>query len=116
MYERCVTDIQSFTEDDTLRDMLVQALKMFLENSRETGRPMYSNMFKGKLNELKKLSTNTDKQIRIVQQTLDNGWNNFYEIKTNNSRNRSAKDIEHLRTMTDDDIANKEDMTIYEKF
>ena len=116
LYERCVTDIQSFTEDDTLRDMLVQALKMFLENSRETGRPMYSNMFKGKLNELKKLSTNTDKQIRIVQQTLDSGWNNFYEIKTNNSRSKSAKDIEHLRTMTDDDIANKEDMTIYEKF
>ena len=35
---------------------------------------------------LKKLSDDNYTQRNIVQQTLDNGWNNFYELKTDSRK------------------------------
>jgi len=100
LYEGCVDEINSFTQDTKLRELLVDFLKICLENSRESGKPFYKNTFKGKLNLLKGLSDNTDMQIRIVQQTLDNGWAGFYEIKEDTRRRRNtgnvAEDIEGL--------------------
>ena len=98
LYEKCVSIIYDFTDDAILREMLIKSLQMFLENSRESGSPFYTNHFKGKLNTLKKLSDDNYEQRKIVHQTLDNGWNNFYEIKTNNRKKTGnfAKDIEQL--------------------
>ena len=83
LWDKCVSAIDDFTEDNILRELLVTSLKMFMENSREANTPFYTNHFKGKLNNLKKLSEDNYQQRKIVQQTLDNGWNNFYELKEN---------------------------------
>ena len=83
LWDKCVSAIDDFTEDNILRELLVASLKMFMENSREANTPFYTNHFKGKLNNLKKLSEDNYQQRKIVQQTLDNGWNNFYELKEN---------------------------------
>ena len=98
LFDKCVNMIKEFTEDASLQDMLVASFKLFSENSRESGVPFYSNHFKGKLNNLSKLSDNLTEQKKIVQQTLDNGWNNFYAIKQNGKRrtNNFAEDVEHL--------------------
>lgn len=90
LYDKCVIMIENFTDDAILRELLVSALKVFLENSRESGHPMYTNQFKGKLNTLKRLSNDNYIQRKIVQQTLDNGWNNFYELKTNNNKKNNT--------------------------
>ena len=84
MYSKCVNLINDFTEDDKLRDMLVIFLNNCLEASKETGRPFYTNNFKGKLNQLKKFDEKDLK--KIVKQTLDSGWLGFYELKTNNAK------------------------------
>lgn len=81
LWDKCVSEIDNFTDDVILREYLIEYLKKCLENSREAGRPMYLNNFKGKLNKLKQLSTDNHIQRKIVLQTLDNGWNAFYELK-----------------------------------
>ena len=86
MYDKCVSVINDFTDDEILRNMLVESFKLFLANNKESDTPFYSNTFKGKLNKLKKLSDDNYTQRKIVQQTLDNGWNNFYELKTDSRK------------------------------
>lgn len=92
LYDKCVSMINDFTTDTILGKKLVDALKLFLENSREANTPFYSNHFKGKLNALSKLSDDTITQRKIVQQTLDNGWNNFYELKTDKRKSNNTHD------------------------
>jgi len=100
LYDKCVNMINEFTDDTILQELLVASLRLFLENSKESSTPFYSNTFKGKLNNLRKLSDDDYDLRSIVQQTLDNGWNNFYEVKRNNkSKNKTgnfARDVEHL--------------------
>ena len=43
------------------------------------------------------LSEDNYEQREIVLQTLDNGWNSFYELKKNTRRTGNvSRDIEHL--------------------
>lgn len=93
LYERCIHIIDDFTDDEILRELLTHALKLFLENSKESGKSFYTNNFKGKLNILKSLSEDNYTQRKIVKQTLDNGWNGFYELKSRKSNKSSASDM-----------------------
>ena len=81
LWDKCVSLINDFTDDTILREYLIQFLKRCLENSKESGIPIYQNTFKGKLNKLKQLSTDNYIQRKIALQTLDNGWSGFYELK-----------------------------------
>lgn len=100
LYEQCVDLINEFTDDEELRYLLRKFLNVCLENSRDSGQPFYKNTFKGKLNNLSKLSDEVGKQIHIVCQTLDNGWAGFYELKEDKPRRGrtgdTSKDIENL--------------------
>ena len=99
LYDKCVSLINEFTDDSILRDLLIASLKLFLENSRESGAHFYTNHFKGKLNDLKKLSEDNYEQRKIVQLTLDKGWNGFYSVKTDSVKKKTgnfAEDVEHL--------------------
>ena len=98
LFDKCVSAIDDFTEDNVLRELLIASLKLFLENSREAGTPFYTNHFKGKLNNLKKLSEDSYEQRKIVQQTLDNGWNGFYAIKDNRNKKEASTDIGYTST------------------
>ena len=81
LWDKCVSEINDFTDDEILREWLTEFLKMCLDNSKESGTPFYTNTFKGKLNKLKQLSTDNYIQRKIVMQTLDNGWAGFYALK-----------------------------------
>lgn len=89
LYQKCLDLINDFTDNEELRHSLTECFKLFSENSRDAGMPFYANNFKGKLNTLAKLSTDTEMQIKIVQQTLDSGWQNFYAIKGDIKRKSS---------------------------
>ena len=101
LYDKCVNLINDFTNDIILSKVLIECLKMFLENSRECNTPFYTNTFKGKLNKLKSLSDDIIIQRKIVKQTLDNGWNNFYELKGNNSYNKKGNTHDRLNESGD---------------
>ncbi len=86
LYDSCSDMIDEYTNNAILRTHLHSFLKICLENSREAGRPFYQNMWKSKLTKLSELSDNIDMQIKIVKQTLDSGWSNFYELKDDKSK------------------------------
>lgn len=94
LYSKCVCLIDDFTTDAILRELLISFLRNCLDNAKESGKPFYTNNFKGKLNTLKSLSDDNYVQRKIVQQTLDNGWNGFYELKNNKRavKNDSSSD------------------------
>ena len=89
LWDKCVSLIDDFTDDYWLRHSLTVALKMFIDNSKESGTPFYTNNFKGKLNTLKSLSTDVKTQLDIIDQTLTHGWNNFYALKTETVKNNT---------------------------
>ncbi len=98
LYEKCVSVIDNFTNDSTLRELLITALRQFLDNSKESSRPFYTNNFVGKLNHLKALTddhgyTDVSLAIKIVQQTLDKGWNDFYDLKQDKNKKAPATDM-----------------------
>ena len=105
LWDNCVNLINSFNPDPVLRSKLIEVLKQFLDNSREAGKPFYTNNFKGKLNNLKRLADDhgyMDVQyaIQVIQQTLDKGWNDFYDIKQTNSKPVSTDMDRHSVRMT----------------
>lgn len=109
LYDKCLLIINEFTDDTILQELLIASLKLFLENSRESGTPFYTNTFKGKLNNLKKLSEDNYVQRDIIKQTLDNGWNNFYELKSKSRKSGNARDrIEQLPEVEETTKAEKE--------
>ena len=102
LYDKCVNLINDFTDDAILREMLVKSLQMFLENSRESGKTLYTNHFKGKLNILKNLSDDNYEQRKIVKQALDNGWKSFYALKSDKKRTGNfTKDVENLTGLSE---------------
>lgn len=97
LWDKCVNMIDAFTGNSDIRRGLIECLKLFIQNSKEADRPFYSNNFKGKLNNLAKLSYNSEEQLKIIRQTLDRGYNDFYEVTEGKSTKRNAiTDIEHL--------------------
>ena len=98
LYQKCMAMTEEYTQNETLRKYLTDFLKICLENSQEGGKPFYSNHWKSKLTKLSELADNEDMQIKIVKQTLDNGWANFYAYKDGGGRRTGdfAKDVEHL--------------------
>ena len=116
LYESCSDMIEEYTNNAILRTHLQSFLKICLENSREAGRPFYQNMWKSKLTKLSELSDNTDTQIKIVKQTLDNWWSNFYEYRGDRKKTgNTAHDIEKLYGGMNE-RADKEHMTYGEKY
>jgi len=99
LYQKCMDMIDEYTTNVVLREKLKECFKLFTENNREVGKPLYANQFKGKLNMLSDLATDSATQIKIVEQTLKLGYNGFYELKEDKPRKRTgnvAHDIEHL--------------------
>jgi protein-arginine kinase activator protein McsA len=90
-YQKCMDMIDEYTTDSTLRKKLAECYKLFTENSRDIGRPFYANNFKGKLNVLSGLASDVATQIKIVDNTLQNGWNGFYELKQEQKRKSSSR-------------------------
>jgi len=87
LYEKCLEHIDKFcseNECDELKSDLEQFVKNLLEASKETGKPIYSNIIIAKINKLKKFNKN--KWAKIVTNTLDNYWLNFIDIKDENDK------------------------------
>lgn len=113
LYQKCQAVINEFTNDTILQSFLTEFLKRCLANSKESGIPFYTNTFKGKLNKLKALSDDNYAQRDIVKQTLDNGWNAFYELKkqSNGAYNDVASEFGVVKSWkhSEEDIKRQED-------
>lgn len=92
LYQKCIDLINDYTTDEKLKNVLIQYLDFRLENSQTTGKPFYSNNFKGLLNTLDKVikeSDNTVTKVDIVQKALNGCYMNFFAV--NNINTGSSK-------------------------
>lgn len=78
LYTKCVSLIDQKTNDTEIRSLLIDWLNMLLEKYKSTGRVLYVNVFKGKLN---MLNNYDDKSWeKIIKYNIMKGYEGFYPI------------------------------------
>lgn len=78
LYTKCVSLIDQKTNDTEIRSLLIDWLNMLLEKYKSTGRVLYVNVFKGKLN---MLNDYDDKSWeKIIKYNIMKGYEGFYPI------------------------------------
>ncbi len=87
-FERCLEYIKEFTDDENVRNSLVEFLNMLLEKSRLDGKTVYANQFKGKLSKLNSIPK--EDWLECIQKATACGWMNFYPVSNTNN---SAKNV-----------------------
>ena len=85
LYSKCISLIYNKTEDDKIRQLLINWLNMILEKYRSRGKVLYTNVFKGKLNMLDKFDKND--WAEIIEYNLQRGYEGFYPIPVSNYSN-----------------------------
>lgn len=101
LFQNCIDLIMNFTEDEEVRDMLVDYLKMRLEI---TDKKFGVNTFKGYLKKLRTLTESKAECLKIIQQAIDRQYLTFYPLKEygkRTKRNFESMDIEHSVHITE---------------
>jgi DNA-binding Lrp family transcriptional regulator len=87
LYSKCVSHINAFTENETIRKLLVTYLNVRLQSDK----PLGEKQWKGILNKLAGLTDNEHEQLEIIQQSIDRGYLSFFPI----SRWQGRKRVDH---------------------
>lgn len=87
LYDKCVNAIDEYIGDNNLRDSLVRYLEFRLSVK---DKPLYVSQWKALLRKLLTMDNSIDNLIKIVNQSLENGWLSFYELKDNKTYNRKT--------------------------
>ena len=74
---------QSCMNNIVLQEKLKEYLDLRLQIARSEGKNYFTNQWKGTLNELDKLTSDTSTMVKIVEQSIRNGWKGFYPLKEN---------------------------------
>lgn len=88
LYEQSMDYVDDNIEDLILRENVKDWIKFMFNLYREQGKTLYLNVVKSKVNRL--LTFNPEDRISIVLNALDNGWQNFYEPKSNKKSRSKA--------------------------
>ena len=91
LWDKCVQVINDYTDNEELRTLLTDFLKMRLSMKDKV---MYAPQWKSMVEKIDRLNGNP---VNIVRQSLEHGWASFYDEKTNNGyseyRQKSIYDI-----------------------
>lgn len=77
LYEKCSEMIDSFSENEKIRELLKDYLSMRL-SMRES--PIYANQWKALLNKLKELGKDDADILDIIRQSLEKGYKSFFPV------------------------------------
>ena len=78
LFDKCVAEIDAYTDRPDLREKLIQFLKIRLEVK---DKPFGIESWKGMLDKLEKIVYDTRADyVVLVQQSIDKGWLSFYPI------------------------------------
>lgn len=83
LYSKAIALIHSFTNDKEVQKALVGFLDLQLEIYRDSGKVFYTNIWKSRLNKLKK-DFNEEEWLDVVNYATSKGWQNFYPLPTDN--------------------------------
>ena len=84
LYTKCVSLIDQKTNNNEIRSLLIDWLNMLLEKYKSTGKVLYVNVFKGKLNMLNEYDEKDWK--KIIKYNIQKGYEGFYPIPSYNYR------------------------------
>lgn len=85
LYQKCLDMIYEFTNDAKLTELLIQYLNLLLEKSKNEGRQLYANQFKGMLNKLDTICTDGH-YGECVQQSIQKGYIGFFPVNNYSSK------------------------------
>lgn len=86
-YPAISTQIEEFTKDEELKEVL----KEFVEMREKIRKKLTNYAFYLILRKLSRLSANTNTQIEILNQSIQNGWQDVYALKTDFSNKKVKK-------------------------
>ena len=88
LYTNCLTEIDKFTDDEEIRDML----KVYLP-IRLSRRDIALNLptFRGMLKRLSRVATTREDKINSIQKSIDKQYPTFYEVRQYNNRKKFAE-------------------------
>lgn len=88
--EKATRAIDAITKDKETREVIkefasndlemIDAIKGFYKSRSKLRKPLTARALKRNLNTLKRLSTDRDEQIEIIDQSIEKGWQSFYEL------------------------------------
>ena len=105
LFDKCVAEIDSFTDLPELRDKLIQFLKIRLEVK---DKPFGIESWRGMLKKLDQAVAECQREyVDVVQQSIDKGWLSFYPI---NEKFTSANRKEQV--FCDIDMPNTADIKV----
>lgn len=83
-----------FTEKN-VSDILKNTLKDFIDMRKTIKKPMTSRALEILIDKVRKMTTNEQEQIDILNQSIEHGWQTVYPIKQEN-KNKSTQDFSEL--------------------
>lgn len=101
LYTTCSSLIYAKTDNKEVQKVLFDWLNMLLEKYKSSGRVLYTNVFKGKLNMLDKFDEKDWKEI--IEHNLQKGYEGFYPISTYNNGIKSESGARYVPRMTEED-------------
>lgn len=88
LFDKCVAEIDKYTDLPDLRDKLIQFLKIRLE---VRDKPFGVESWKGMLNKLDQAVAECQREyVDVVQQSIDKGWLSFYPIAAKADKKESV--------------------------
>ena len=83
--QELVKVVNDLVKDEELKDLIVEFIKM----RKLMKKPLTEFALKRCINKLSKLSVNISKQKEIVIQSITNGWLDFYELKSTQTKTKN---------------------------
>lgn len=101
LWDKCVQIINDFTDNEELRNVLTEFLRMRLSMRDKV---MYAPQWKSMLERMARLNGNP---VNIVRQSLEHGWAGFYDEKPNSGYGYRQRCVNDTTNETDDMNSNK---------
>ena len=99
LYTKCISLIDNYTNDSTLRKTLIDYLQVRLEIK---DKPLYTNSWKGLLNKLDR-EFDASERLAVVRQSIERGYASFFPVNNSSYGIKSESGSRHVPTMTRQD-------------
>lgn len=91
-------EIQEVIKDFAKEDLeLIDAIKEFYRARKILKKPLTARALKLNINSLKRITTNRQEQIAIINQSIQKGWQSFYELPKNHPIKAKKKEKDNAK-------------------
>ena len=91
-------EIQEVIKDFAKEDLeLIDAIKEFYKARKILKKPLTARALKLNINSLKRITTNRQEQIAIINQSIQKGWQSFYELPKNHPIKAKKKEQDNAK-------------------